>query len=377
MCELLHVSLLALMGQGKIRFSHSFHSFAQELSHTHRTHHLPHQYCNDFVLLQYWMRQLYFYWKQSPISESPESVLRLQSVMEAVDITIDLWAAEQRHELDNFPVGPLFDCVNCGKPYRYPGLSRDGKGTPTNASAGLTWTGFRPSDDECEYGFLVPANMMAVTALEYAADMAVTLWDNPGLAAKAQKLASEIQRGIEEHAIVDSPDGSGDKIYAYEVDGLGNHAFLDDANVPSLLSIPYLGYKYDPRVYANTRRVVLSPYNPTFNKGTNILTGPIEGYGSPHMAKAIHDNIWPMALAVQGLTSDDRQEKIRIIESLVKASAGTGWMHESFSANNPKRFTRSWFCWVSYHSTLSRIVLLEAISLTTPLGAAHFFLDTG
>jgi meiotically up-regulated gene 157 (Mug157) protein len=29
--------------------------------------------------------------------------------------------------------------------------------------------------------------------------------------------------------------------------------------VPSLLSIPYLGYDYDEEVYANTRRFILSP----------------------------------------------------------------------------------------------------------------------
>jgi meiotically up-regulated gene 157 (Mug157) protein len=298
----------------------------------------------------YYMRLLYFYWKQSPNSEAVDSVLRLPSVQQAIDIMIDLWMAEQRHEDDNFPTGPLFDCVNCNKPYRYPGLDRNGKGTPTNATAGLTWTGFRPSDDACKYGFLVPANMFAVTVLEYMVDMANELWGNRKLAMKAEKLAADIQRGIQEHAIVDHPDGQSGKIYAYEVDGFGNYELLDDANVPSLLSIPYLGYNhYDPEVYANTRRFVLSPANPTYRKGFNDMTGDIEGYGSPHMSQAIRDNIWPMALAVQGLTSDDREEKIRIIESLVKASAGTGWMHESFSASNPQKFTRSWFCWVSLH----------------------------
>jgi meiotically up-regulated gene 157 (Mug157) protein len=298
----------------------------------------------------YYMRLLYFYWKQSPTAENSEtSVLKLQSVQEAIEIMVDLWIAEQTHELDNYPVGPLFDCINCNKPYRYPGLDRSGKGTRTNASAGLTWTGFRPSDDACEYGFLVPANMFAVTVLEYMVDMATVLWGNHKLATKAEKLAADIQRGILEHAIVDNPDTSvGGKIYAYEVDGFGNHALLDDANVPSLLSIPYLGYNhYDRDIYENTRKFILSPKNPTYRKGFNKFTGHIEGYGSPHMSVAIKDNIWPMALAVQGLTSDDVEEKHRIIETLVKASGGTGWMHESFSASNPKKFTRSWFCWVS------------------------------
>ena len=292
----------------------------------------------------YYCRMLYFYWKQSPnANNATNSVLKLQSVHEAVHIMVDVWIAEQRHEDDVYPTGPLFDCLNCNKPYRYPGLDRDGKGTPTNSSAGLTWTGFRPSDDECKYGYLVPANMFAVVVLQYVVEMATVVWNDSNLAKKAQTLASDIQRGIEEHAIVTGPDGT--RIYAYEVDGLGNYLLMDDANVPSLLSIPYLGYKYDEAIYANTRKFILSPDNPTYRKGTNALTGEIEGYGSPHMESQIKDNIWPMALAVQGLTSDDQEEKVRIVETLVKASAGTGWMHESFSANNPRRFTRSWFCW--------------------------------
>lgn len=253
----------------------------------------------------YWIRMVFFYWKQSNNANNAQadSVVALQRVQEAAEIMVDVWIAEQKHENDDesVPRGPLFDCVNCNKPYRYPGLQRNGKGTPTNASSGLTWTGFRPSDDECTFGFLVPANMFAVVALEYAEELANAVWNNPILAAKAQQLAKEIQTGIETHAVVDHPTHG--KIYAYEVDGLGNSLLMDDANVPSLLSIPYLGYKhYDPEIYANTRRFVFSKDNPTYQKGTNAMTGEVEGYGSPHMQAAIRQNIWPMSLAIQGLT---------------------------------------------------------------------------
>ena len=289
------------------------------------------------------MRMLYYYWKQSPRSNSHESVLRLQSVQEAVEIMVDLWIAEQQHELDHYPTGPLLDCQNCNKPYRYKGLPRAGKGSPTNATAGMTWTGFRPSDDECKYGYLVPANMFAVVVLGYVVEMATELWKRPNLAAKASKLASEIDQGIWDHGIVN--DAQFGRIYAYEVDGLGNFDLQDDANVPSLLSAPYLGYHVDEQVYANTQKFIFSDANPTFRKGTNALTGDVEGYGSVHMESAIKDNIWPMSLAVKGLVSDDVEEKIRVAETLFKASAGTGWMHESFDVHNPRHFTRSWFCW--------------------------------
>jgi len=252
----------------------------------------------------YYMRMLYFYYqattKNSSTSTSSslssllpaDSVLLLPQVEQAVELMVDLWIAEQGHEDDNYPTGPLVDCLNCNKPYRYPELPRNGKGTKTNSSAGMTWTGFRPSDDQCQYGYLVPANMFAVTVLEYMVDLAQEVWKNPRLANKAQRLAQEIQRGIEEHAIVEHPTHG--TIYAYEVDGLGNSLLMDDANVPSLLSIPYLGYThYNATIYENTRQFIFSPDNPTYQKGNNKLTGMIEGYGSPHMSKAIRNNIWP------------------------------------------------------------------------------------
>lgn len=289
----------------------------------------------------YFMRMLYFFYRAVP--NSP--VLREDRVREAVEIMIDLWISEQDHEDDAFPIGPLFDCQNCGKPYRYPSLPRDGKGSPT-ARTGMTWTGFRPSDDETNYGYLVPSNMFAVVVLQYIAELAPILWANNGgigLAGRAEQLANEIDEGIQEHAVVAHPVYG--QIYAYEVDGLGNFLLQDDANVPSLLSIPYLGYDYDREIYENTRRFIYSHDNPMYQKGSNKITGDIEGYGSPHMAQAVKRNIWPMSLAVQGLTTKDESEKIRLVEQLVKASAGTGWMHESFDAMNPKSFTRSWFCW--------------------------------
>ena len=292
----------------------------------------------------FYIRMIYFYWRQSLHGKTADSVLRLPQVEQAVEIMVDVWISEQRHEDDAYPTGPLFDCLNCNKPYRYVELPRNGKGTPTNASSGLTWSGFRPSDDMNTYGYNVPGQMFCIAALGYVQTLASHAWQNDKLAKKAARLAADIQRGLDEHAIVNHPEFG--KIYAYEVDGLGNHLLMDDANVPSLMSIPYLGYKdYNVEIYTNTRRFILSPSNPTYRSGTNELTGPVQGYGSPHMNARIPNNIWPMALAVQGLTSDNVDEKIELVETLVKASAGTGWMHESFDVNNPKIYTRSWFCW--------------------------------
>lgn len=201
---------------------------------------------------------------------------------------------------------------------------------------------------------------MVVVVLGYVVEMAKELWHNPTLAQKAQALAADVERGIQEHGIVDHPTYG--KIYAYEVDGLGHTVLMDDANVPSLMSIPYLDYPANPIIYSNTRRFILSNDNPYFSEGryhpvdtagragnsppnSNQDYHTVSGYGSPHMQKAIPHNIWPMALAIQGLTSNDVEEKIRLVETLVNTSGGTGWMHESFDPNNPSRFTRPWFCW--------------------------------
>ena len=44
-------------------------------------------------------------------------------------------------------------------------LSREGKGALVKSGVGLTWSGFRPSDDACIYGYLIPSNMFATVVL--------------------------------------------------------------------------------------------------------------------------------------------------------------------------------------------------------------------
>ncbi|HKK45096.1 MAG TPA: glycoside hydrolase family 125 protein, partial [Balneolaceae bacterium] len=130
------------------------------------------------------------------------------------------------------------------------------------------------------------------------------------------------------------------KIYAYEVDGFGNRLFMDDANVPGLLSLPYLGCtKEDDPVYQNTRKFVLSQHNPYFFKGT---AG--EGIGGPHVGLNM---IWPMSIIMRALTSSDDKEIAYCLKTLRNTDAGTGFMHESFNKDNPQKFTRKWFAWAN------------------------------
>ncbi len=187
-------------------------------------------------------------------------------------------------------------------------LSNAGRGNPV-AVTGMSWSGFRPSDDACTYNYLVPSNMLAVVALAKLAEMPL----GEGLQEKALALSNAMKTGIETHAIVEHPTHG--KIYAYEVDGLGHHNLMDDANVPSLLAMPYMGYCMpDDPLYRATRRFVLSKDNPYFYDGKAA-----KGIGSPHTPK---DYIWPISLCMQGLTSNDRQEQICVVGNSIAHGRG-------------------------------------------------------
>jgi len=311
----------------------------------------------------YFLRMLFFFHESFP----NHPVLKERQVKEAATIMMDVWIAEQRHEEDAYPSGELFDCVHCGKPYRYnpAELKRKGKGTMTNSSAGLTWTGFRPSDDPCVYGYLIPANMFAVVTLGYVVKLAAVVWDDESMVEKARKLRREIDDGIQKYGIVEHPTHG--RIYAYEVDGLGNYLLMDDANVPSLLSIPYLGYDYDPTIFANTKRFLFSKDNPMFHEGRHDGIA-YAGIGSPH-TKFIPSSIWPMAMIMEGLVSNNATHKVVLVEKLLASSAGTGWMHESFNPNNPAKFSRPWFCWPD--SLFAELVMSLTEACPRPEGGGY------
>lgn len=212
-----------------------------------------------------------------------------------------------------------------------------GYGNPTQ-KVGLIHSMFRPSDDACIYPFLIPSNLFAEASLRQLAEIAQTILLNKELATRCVALADEIATAIKLYAIQQKP-GYGN-IYAYEVDGFGNTLCMDDANVPSLLALPYIA-KINPadELYQNTRRFVLSEDNPYFFKGTAA-----EGIGGPHVGM---DMIWPMSITMRALTSADDAEIAQCLTMLKATHAGTGFMHEAFHKNNPANFTRKWFAWAN------------------------------
>lgn len=231
--------------------------------------------------------------------------------------------------------------------YWFDTLPNEGKGGPCK-NTGMSWCAFRPSDDRCEYNYLVPANMFAVATLNnLLSNLEKAEVRNP-LKEKTCSIVESIERGIREYAITDSEFG---KVYAYEVDGLGNKLLMDDANVPSLMSLPYLEYcSVDDEIYQNTRKFVLSRNNPFFYAGKLA-----SGVGSPHTPE---NYVWHIALIMQALTSADRNEVEKIRQILKSTTAQTNYMHEAFNVDDDRQFTRSWFAWAN---TLYAIFIIDCV----------------
>lgn len=225
----------------------------------------------------------------------------------------------------------------------------EGWGNPVNP-VGLIVSSFRPSDDATTFDFLVPSNFFAVSSLRKAAEILRKVNNEKELSRECLELADEVEAALKKYAVVEHPQFG--KIYAFEVDGFGNRFLMDDANVPSLLAMPYLGdVKLSDPIYQNTRRFVWSEANPYFFRGT---AG--KGIGGPHVG---YDMIWPMSIMMKAFTSTDDAEIKQCIEMLMTTDAGTGFMHESFHKDNPDKFTRAWFAW---QNTLFGELILKLVN---------------
>jgi len=217
-------------------------------------------------------------------------------------------------------------------------LPMGGYGFPVRPT-GLICSMFRPSDDATIFPYLIPSNFFAVISLKQAAEMVNAVFKDEKLTSDLRTLATEVEQALQKHAIVTHPQFG--KIYAFEADGFGNHNLMDDANIPSLLALPYLdAVPLSDPIYQNTRKFVLSNSNPYFYKGTAA-----EGIGGPHVGK--DGMVWPLGIIARGLTSTDDAEIKHCVQMLKTTHAGTGFMHESFNQDNPADFTRSWFAWAN------------------------------
>jgi hypothetical protein len=213
----------------------------------------------------------------------------------------------------------------------------DGTGRPIKPN-GLICSMFRPSDDSTLYPFLIPSNIFAVLSLKQLSVIYSEILQEKKFAKECEELALEVDKAIQKYAISEHLNFG--KIYAYEIDGFGNKLFMDDANVPSLMSLAYLGaHKPTDELYQNTRKFLLSDYNPYFLKGKFA-----EGQASPHTGKS---KIWPMGIILRAMTSLDNEEIVKCLKMLKATHAETGFMHEGFNKDNPKDYSRDWFAWAN------------------------------
>ncbi|MEI8059976.1 MAG: glycoside hydrolase family 125 protein [Ferruginibacter sp.] len=276
--------------------------------------------------LCYPIRLAYGYWK-----ETGDTTVFDNDWKKAMRLIIKTFKAQQR--LEN--IGPYkFERTTS---WATDGVAMGGYGYPT-AKNGLIHSMFRPSDDATVFSYNIPANFFATISIARLIEMKDIVQFSTIELAELKKLGELINSLLDTVAVMNHPVFG--ELYAYEINGFGSYNMMDDANVPSLLSLPYLlDNKIDDRIYKNTRNYVLSANNPFFFKGK---AG--EGIGGPHVGV---DYIWPLSIAMRGLTSNDDKEIKMCLDMLQRSHAGTGFMHEAFFKEDASKFTRKWFAWAN------------------------------
>jgi meiotically up-regulated gene 157 (Mug157) protein len=276
--------------------------------------------------LCYPIRLGYRYWKLSGDTAPFDTAWR-----DAIKLTLQTFREQQRKDGNG--------------PYKFmrrtewatDSLPGRGYGNPAKP-VGLIYSMFRPSDDATIFPFLIPSNFFAMVSLRQAAEMVEKLQNDADLAKQCHALADEVEKALKEYAIVNHPKAG--RVYAFEVDAYGNYYCTDDGNIPNLLSLPYLGaVKPNDKTYLNTRKLLLSADNPYWCIGKAAT-----GLGGPHVGV---DMIWPLGVVIEGLTANTDREIKRCLDTLQKSHADTGFMHEAFHKDDPKKFTRSWFAWAN------------------------------
>ncbi|RYP07660.1 hypothetical protein DL765_009077 [Monosporascus sp. GIB2] len=215
-------------------------------------------------------------------------------------------------------------------------LLNNGAGSPIRGGTGLVRSAFRPSDDSTIFQLFIPANMQFASYLGRSAEIMEGL--DADLARRMGGFAESVRDGVNAHGKVNHATFG--EMYAYEVDGYGSSVLMDDANVPSLLSAPLLDFlNASDTTYQNTRKFVLSKWNPYYN------WGPVfSGIGGPHQGPG---QAWPMSIIASLLTSNDDQEIVAGLKSLVSTTDGLGLIHESINTFDASDWTRQWFSWAN------------------------------
>jgi len=313
------------------RYANAFYKDLNKVSewkHTDITDMKPgiHERKWEIDSLCYPIRLAYKYWKTTGDTTPFDNRWK-----EAIQLTVKTFKEQQRKSGD----GPYNFQRNTS--WATDGVPLAGYGYPVKP-VGLICSIFRPSDDATIFPFLIPANFFAVVSMKQASEMVHKINGDEALAKECLQLANEVSAALKQYAVTTHPAFG--KVYAYEVNGFGSYNLMDDANVPSLLSLPYLdAVSTSDSIYQNTRKLVQSSYNPFFFKGKAA-----EGIGGPHAGMFM---IWPLSITMRALTSTNDAEIKKCLQMLISNHGNTGFMHESFHKDDATKFTRKWFAWAN------------------------------
>lgn len=229
-------------------------------------------------------------------------------------------------------------------------IANNGYGRPTR-KIGMIHATHR-QDDACVFPFYVPDNLMAVVDLKHLSEMFSTIRNNKTHGKLCLTMADQIDNAIKEYAIIKHKVFG--EMYAFEVDGYGSQLLLEESTIPNLISLPYVGVcEVDDPIYQNTRKWLLSEWNPKFVKGKFT-----EGIGSTHYFEP-PKRIWPLSTISRALTTDNEEEIMFCVKQIKHSNAGTGFIHESYIPDHPEDFTRPWFSWVNTYFGEMILILLE------------------
>jgi meiotically up-regulated gene 157 (Mug157) protein len=132
------------------------------------------------------------------------------------------------------------------------------------------------------YPYLIPSQFFAHSILKLVLELVKQLEWTADFGDDISKLISDLHDILfdeniknNQETIITFKHPKYGLIYSFEINGIGSRNLMDDSNIPSLLSLPYLCPNDIPMsnsIYQNTRKFVLSSDNPWFFSGS-VLQG--------------------------------------------------------------------------------------------------------
>ena len=210
-----------------------------------------------------------------------------------------------------------------------------GQGATTHPN-GMVHGAFRPSDDASELPLNVPINLALAAALDRW-----RRWWRPSAITTGRATLGPWRPRSGAASPATGPSGkdrgpSGPTRSTGSAAGCGWMTGTCPASCPCRTSAPATSPTRP------TSRPAPGSCRPPTPGGSRAGSG--DGVGSPHTGPR---RIWPIAVAMRGLTATSDGERATAARLLGASHAGTYLAHESFDPDEPTRFTRPWFAWAN------------------------------